>query len=90
MSSDDTGEKDLKSQFEELIAFITEANEKALSGTMPELGNLDSTVTALCQNVEGLDEEKAKEFETVMAQMILKLDELAQTLTNYQTNKEAS
>ena len=77
----------LTQRFDELLAFIDQANSTVLNGKMPDLGNVDKKVALLCKDIEGADPEIAKQTQPMMAQMITKLDELAQSLNEYQAQK---
>lgn len=79
MSDADT----LKKRFEDLIKFITESTDMVQNNAMPELGDLDANVTALCKDVEGADPEVAKEIQPLMGEMITKLDTLENELKSF-------
>ncbi len=79
---------ELKQRFEDLIAYINKANEDVLSDKVGELTELDKDVTALCRDVESAEPELARDIQPLMAEMISKLDELAQSLTEFQQRQE--
>lgn len=76
-----------RNRFDELIAFIDQANNAVLDGKMPDLGNVDKKVALLCRDIESANPEIAKQTQPMMAQMIVKLDALAQSLNEYQAAK---
>ncbi len=79
---------ELKRRFEDLIAYINKANEDVLDGRIGELADLDKDVTALCRDVESSEPALARDMQPLMAEMISKLDELAQNLTEFQQRQK--
>lgn len=79
---------DFTQRFESLIEFIEQSNEKVLSGQMIDLGDLERNVAQLCKDIEKAPPETARETNALMARMISRLDELAQSLTHLQTQQE--
>ncbi len=79
---------DLKRRFEDLIEYINKANEDVLNNRIRKLADLDQTVTTLCHDVEAAEPVVAKDIQPLMAEMISKLDELAQNLTEFQQRQE--
>lgn len=71
-----------------LIAFVEESLGKVQGGEMPDLGDLDGKVSTLCQNIETAENEIAQQLQPLMGEMIGKLDELAQALSEYQSKMQ--
>lgn len=79
---------DFQKRFEELIHFIDESIAEVRGGKMVAMDSLESIVANLCKDIEKADPEIAKNTQPQMAQMITKLDELAQALMEYQISKQ--
>lgn len=80
--------EEFNERFTALIGVIDNALAAIEGGTMPDLGTLDSDVAALCREVEKADAALAQGVQPLMAEMIGKLDQLAQGLMEYQQKTE--
>jgi hypothetical protein len=79
---------DLKTGFEDLIAFLRQANDKALAGEVCDLGSLEKNISALCAEAEKAKGADAAALGPLMSEMISRLDELEfnlRALKNHQT-----
>lgn len=74
----------LQEQFDDLIETIRDATDDVARGKIPDLKTLESRVTKLCTAVTKAGAETASAMKAPMAEMILRLDELARDLTDYQ------
>ncbi len=79
-----SNEEDLKTRFEGMITFITDSCAQIRADQMVQLGNLDTDVNALCNDVKDLPAEVGQAVRPLMETMIARLDELAQALNEYQ------
>jgi hypothetical protein len=83
---------EILSEFEErfasMISIIDTALENLQAGKMPDLGTLDSEVAKICRDVEAADPALGQKVQPLMAEMIGKLDKMAQALMEYQQKIE--
>ena len=79
---------DFTKRFEDLIDFIDASIVEVRGGKMVAMDELESIVAKLCADLEKADAETAKSTQPLMAQMITKLDELAQGLVDFQIEKQ--
>lgn len=75
---------DFKKRFDDLIGFIDNSLADVRAGNLVEMESLEKIVATLCADIEKADAETAKDTQPMMAQMITKLDELAQGLLDFQ------
>lgn len=90
MSEKSEEAKKFEEQFRDLISYIEESTEEINSGKMADLTNMDHKVAALCESVENADTEVARSTQPLMAEMIAKLDQLAQALNDYQQKAQGT
>jgi hypothetical protein len=78
--------EELESRLDNMIEFVTDATGQVETGTLANLGTLDKDVTQLCNDVEASPPEVAQSVSAKMAEMVSKLEQLAQALKEYQDN----
>ncbi len=76
--------EELHSRLDNMIEFVVQATEQVESGTLANLGTLDKDVSQLCTDVESAPPEVAQSVSDKMAEMVSKLEKLAQSLKIYQ------
>ena len=77
---------EIKTRMQELIEFISQANETIQGGEMVDLMGLDDEVASLCDRTLALPPEHAVIVQPLMAEMISKLESLGETLKDFQDN----
>ncbi len=90
MSNEAKNVEAFEARFQELTAFVEEALDTVQSDSMPDLANLEDRVSGLCQDIETADEDTAAKVQPLMAEMIGKLDTLAQALNDYKEKAQGS
>ena len=73
-------EKDLKTQ----IGVIGEAVSRVKAGVIMNIDGVEQQVAQICEKISALPEGDAQALEQSMAEMIGKLEELAQVLSEFQ------
>jgi len=85
-------DEDILSAFEqrlqELVSFVDDSLAKLQGNEMPDMADLDVKVSGLCQDIETADSETAQQLQPLMSEMIGKLDELAQALSEFQARAQ--
>lgn len=74
----------LQEQFDELIETIRDASDGVAAGRIPDLKNLEGRVAKLCAAVTKAGPQTAQAMKAPMGEMIMRLDELAQDLMDFQ------
>lgn len=80
---------DFQARFDDLIDQIDHSIAQVQAGVIVEMGDLETTVTALCRDLEKAGIEDAKEAQPHMARMITRLDVLAHGLMELQVSGKA-
>lgn len=88
MTQQETAEQ-LGRRLSELIAFVEQASQDVQAGKIPNLHNIESEVAVLCKRVETSTPDIARQVQPLMGEMIGKLDQLAQELTEYKQQATA-
>ena len=74
-----------KTRLENITDQIESAQKDLIAGILADLGDMDKDITILCREIEASPPEIAKEMKPLIAGMISELDELAISLSTYQT-----
>lgn len=79
---------EFEDRFASMIVIIDGALDALQASKMPDLGSLDSDVAKICRDVEAADPAIGQKVQPLMAEMIGKLDQMAQALMEYQQKIE--
>ncbi|MBX2835061.1 MAG: hypothetical protein KTR28_08845 [Micavibrio sp.] len=74
---------DLERHIEHLISCVDEAHIALKNNTVVDLGTLENDVNAVCDLVSHLPPERARALQPLMADLIARLDVLAEDLQNF-------
>jgi hypothetical protein len=77
----------IETRMRELTAFIAQSAQTVREGRLVTLHHLDDEVAALCDAAVALPPAEAKEIQPAMAGMIAQLEDLANALQDYRTQK---
>jgi uncharacterized protein YdcH (DUF465 family) len=76
----------LEQKFENLIARIDDAKRQVDSGTLGNFDKLNDEINKICTETQNAGPEAAKALQKHMGRIILKLDELANSISTYKDN----
>jgi hypothetical protein len=74
----------IRKQLQDQIEYLNQAIDNARQDNLQNIEPLDDKMDAICKAISELDEEDAVQFESPMAEMIGKLEELAIELKAFQ------
>lgn len=80
--------EELEQKFENLMVRIEDAKQLVDSGTLADFDGLNAEIYAVCVETQNAGPEAAKALQKHMGKIILKLDELASSITEYKNNLE--
>ncbi len=70
----------LREKFENMIAFVRDADRRAMAGEVITLSTLDRDVARFCDLLDRADPDTAQAVAPLMSEMVSALEDLAQTL----------
>jgi uncharacterized protein YifE (UPF0438 family) len=76
----------LESRFEDLLTRIEDAKRQVDDGTLGDFTVLNKEIAEVCSATQNAPPETAKALQKYMGRIILKLDELAASITTYKDN----
>lgn len=88
-----TRQTELEKRLNDLIRFITDATAEAHAGTVPELGNLDQDVDAVCEDLAEVKPDEVTDLphlSSLMGEMISCLENLGRALMSLDPETESS
>lgn len=74
----------IENRLDEMTNFINDSENKARSGTIPDLGNLDKEVADICEQAGKLNNSDAKQVGIKIQHMISAIEKFSSTLYEYQ------
>jgi hypothetical protein len=83
-------EEHLQSRFEDLLARIEDAKRDVDAGTLGDFESLNNEIVDVCDETQKAPAETAKNLQKYMGRVILKLDELATSITVYKDALQAA
>lgn len=79
-----TKEQILK-KLEEIVVTINSAHDEIAAGVVKDLSSMDQEVSKICAEIVKLSPEDAAQVQPVMADMISRLEGLAQSLQDFKS-----
>lgn len=73
----------LRTQFEDMIAFVRDADRRVAAGEVLTLDTLDRDVARFCDLLDRADPDISQNIAPLMAEMVSALEDLAQTLRSH-------
>ena len=78
----------LETELHRYINLIDEAVESVRGGTLPVVTALEESIGTVCAHINNLSADDAKKLEPIMAQLIGRLESLADALKTLEDNKK--
>jgi hypothetical protein len=75
----------ISQRLEDIVATINKAHDDVSAGIIQDLSFMDKDVASVCNDIVKLKPEEAAEIQPIMADMISRLEGLAQSLQSFKS-----
>ncbi len=75
----------ITAKLEEIIQTVNAAQADVSAGIVKNLSHMDKDVAKICEEIVKLPQEEAAQVQPIMADMITRLEALAQSLQNFKS-----